>query len=68
MPDGGSAIYGSDPIAGVINYITRDSFEKKRIEKMRRSNEKIIERRERRGESKKIRKMIKIERKNEKRE
>ena len=27
MPDGGSAIYGSDPIAGTINYITRDDFD-----------------------------------------
>ena len=27
LPDGGSAIYGSDAVAGVINYVTRDKFE-----------------------------------------
>jgi iron complex outermembrane receptor protein len=27
MPDGGSAIYGSDAVAGTINYITKDSFD-----------------------------------------
>ena len=27
MPDGGSAIYGSNAVAGVINYITRDNFD-----------------------------------------
>lgn len=26
VPDGGSAIYGSDAVAGVINFITRDDF------------------------------------------
>lgn len=27
LPDGGSAIYGSDAVAGVINFITRKNFE-----------------------------------------
>jgi iron complex outermembrane receptor protein len=27
MPDGASAIYGSDAVAGVINFITRDKFD-----------------------------------------
>ena len=27
MPDGASAIYGSDAVGGVINYLTRDSFD-----------------------------------------
>ncbi|MFT7243470.1 MAG: iron complex outermembrane receptor protein [Candidatus Azotimanducaceae bacterium] len=27
LKDGGSAIYGSDAIAGVVNFITRSDFE-----------------------------------------
>lgn len=32
VPDGGSAIYGSDAVAGVINYITRKDFEGVEVE------------------------------------
>lgn len=31
MPDGASAIYGSDAVAGVINFITRDSYDGVRV-------------------------------------
>ena len=27
MPDGGSAIYGSDAVAGVMNFVTRKKFD-----------------------------------------
>lgn len=32
VPDGGSAIYGSDAVAGVINFITRDEFDGVEVE------------------------------------